>query len=89
MNQGQLFPHSTLATHVGTPNTTGQEHSTIIISPIPSLTPLQTNFSSELIHVVDLTPIFPEEMPPQVSFSTRNGISAKRWISHLKAKISV
>jgi hypothetical protein len=71
MNQGQVVPHSTPATPVGTPNTTGPENSTTIISPIPSLTPLQTSFgtpSSELIHVDDLTPILPEEMPPSSFF---------------------
>jgi hypothetical protein len=40
MNPGQIVPHSTLATLVGTPNTIGQQHSTEIPSPIASLTPL-------------------------------------------------
>jgi hypothetical protein len=62
MNQGQFFPHSTPVTSTSTPSTTGPESSTTIISPIPSLTPLATSFgtpSSELVHVNDLTPIFP------------------------------
>jgi hypothetical protein len=67
MNQGQFFPHSTPSTPIGTPDTTGQEHSTTIMSPITSLTHLHTSFgnpNSELIHVGDLTPILLEYMPP-------------------------
>jgi hypothetical protein len=62
------------ATSIGTPNTTRQEHSTTIISPITSLTPLQTSFgnpSPKLIFVGDLTPIFPEEMPPSNLFFSK------------------
>jgi hypothetical protein len=42
-----------------------------IISLIPSLTPLATSFgtpSSKLVHVDDITPIFPEEMSPSSFF---------------------
>jgi hypothetical protein len=63
MNQGQAFVYSTPVTYASTSSTTGPEKSTAIISPIPSLTPLETSFgtpSSELIHVNDLTPILPE-----------------------------
>jgi hypothetical protein len=71
MNQGQVFPHSTPVTSVGTPSTTGPESSTTIISPIPSLTPLETSFgtpSSEVVHIDELTPILPKEMPPSSLF---------------------
>jgi hypothetical protein len=81
MNHGQIFPHSTPATLVGTPNTTIPESSTTIISHIPSLTPLRTRFgtpSSELIHVDDLTPILPEEIPPSSFFFK------KKWKSIVK-----
>jgi hypothetical protein len=74
MNQGQVVPHSTPATPAGTPNTTGQEHSTPVMSPITSLTPLQTSFgnpNSELIHVGDLTPILLEDMPPSSFFFSK------------------
>jgi hypothetical protein len=67
MNQGQVVPHSMPTTPIGTPNTTGQEHSTTIMSPITSLTPLKTSFGNpnlDLIHVGDLTPILPKEMLP-------------------------
>jgi hypothetical protein len=76
MNPGQFVPHSTLATPIGTPNTTRQEPSTKIGLPITSLTPLQTSFrnpSSKLTFVGDITPIFPEEMPPLDVFLERNG----------------
>jgi hypothetical protein len=71
MNLEQVVPHSTPTTSAGTPNTTGQEHSITVRSPITSLTPLHTIFgnpSSELIYVSDLTPILPEEMPPSSFF---------------------
>jgi len=71
MNRDQVVPHSTPATSTGTPNTTGREHSTTIISHIASLTPLQISFGNpnfELIYVSDLTPIFPEEMSPSSFF---------------------
>jgi hypothetical protein len=71
MNQEQVVPHSMPATLVGTPNTLGQEHSTTNMSPITSLTPLQTIFgnpNSELIHVGDLTPILHEDIPPSSVF---------------------
>jgi hypothetical protein len=44
------------------------------MSPITSLTPLQTSFgnpSSELTFVGDLTPILPEEMPPSDFFFSK------------------
>jgi hypothetical protein len=63
MKHGQVFPPSTPVTYVVISSTTGPESSTAIISPIPSLTPLATNFetpSSEVIHIDELTPILPE-----------------------------
>jgi hypothetical protein len=67
MNPRHVIPHSTPTTFASTLNTTGQQDSTKIYSPIASLTPLQTSFenpSSELTFVGDVTPIFREEMPP-------------------------
>jgi hypothetical protein len=67
MNPEKIVSHSTPATPPGTPNTTGQQHSTEISSPIASLTPLQTSFKNpnlELTFIGYLTLISPEEMPP-------------------------
>jgi hypothetical protein len=55
-------------------NTTEQQHSTYIVTPITSLTPLWYSFrnpSSEIIFVSDLTLIFPEEMPPSDFFFSK------------------
>jgi hypothetical protein len=71
MNKGQIFPHSTPVTYVGIASTTSPEISTAIISHIPSLTPLATSFvtpSLESIHIDELTPILPKEMPPSSFF---------------------
>ena len=81
MNPGQIVFHLTLATHADTPNTTGQQHSTEISSPITSLTPLQTIFrnpNSKLVFVGDLSPILPEEMPPSDLFFS------KKWKAIIK-----
>jgi hypothetical protein len=87
MNLGRVIPHSTPTTHVGTPNTTRQAPSTEIGSPITSLTLLQTSFenrSSELTFVGDLTPIFPQKMPPlDLLFSKKQKAIVKRE-SHQK-----
>jgi hypothetical protein len=85
MNLGQVVPHSTAATPVGTPNTTRQEPSTEICSPITSLTPLQTSFgnpSYELTFVGDLTPILLEEMAPLEFFFSKKWKSIMKRESH-------
>jgi hypothetical protein len=87
MNPGHIIPHSTLATHVGTVNTTKKKPSTKIGSPITSLTPLQTSFgnpSSELTFAGDLTPILPEEMPPPDLFFSKKQKSIVKRESHQK-----
>ena len=87
MNQGKFFPHSTLATPIGTPDTIGQEHSTTIMSPITSLTHLQTSFGNpnfELTYVGDLTPISPEEMPPSSFFFNKKRKAIVKRESHQK-----
>jgi hypothetical protein len=87
MNSRQGVPHSTPTTLFGTPNTTRQEPSTKIMSPITSLTPLQTRFenpSSELTFVGDLTPILPEEMPPLDLFFSKKRKAIVERESHQK-----
>jgi hypothetical protein len=58
------------------------------MSPITSLTPLQTSFgnpnTTELIHVDDLTPIFPEEMSPSSLFFIKKQKSIVKIESHQK-----
>jgi hypothetical protein len=71
MRKGQIFTPSTIVTSADIPSTTGPESSTTIISLIPSLTPLATSFEtpcSEVVHIDELTPIFPEEIPPSSFF---------------------
>ena len=87
MNLEQVIHHSTPTTSIGTPNTTGHEHSTKITFPIASLTPLQTSFenpSFKITFVGDLTPTFPEGMPPSdLFFSKKRKVIVKRE-SHQK-----
>jgi len=62
-----LFPYAP----IGTSNTTEQQQSIEIATPITSLTPLQYSFgnpNSEIVFVGDLTPISQEEMPPSDLF---------------------
>jgi hypothetical protein len=57
------------------------------MSPITSLTPLQTGFgnpNSELIHVGDLNPILPEEMPPSSFFFSKKQKAIVKRKSHQK-----
>jgi hypothetical protein len=87
INPRQVVSHSTPSTPAGTLNTTGQQHSTEIASPITSLTPLQTTFenpNSGLTFVGDLTPISPEEMPPSDLFFSKKQKSIVKRESHQK-----
>jgi hypothetical protein len=62
-----------------------------IMSPITSLTPLQTSFrnpSSELTFVGDLTPILPEEMPPSDFFFNKKQKAIVKRESHQKDGVS-
>jgi len=87
MNKGQIFPHSTPVTYAGIPSTTSPEISTAIISHIPSLTPLATSFvtpSLESIHIDELTPILPKEMPPSSFFFNKKRKAIVRREIHKK-----
>ena len=71
MKHGHSFPPSSPVTTIVTPSVTSPENPTALISPIPSVTPLSTNFevpSSKVIHLEELTPILPEDMPPSSFF---------------------
>jgi hypothetical protein len=66
MKKGHTFPLSLPNTETPVKDTTNQEGSTALTSPIPSLTPLATSSElpgSEVINIDDLTPIKPEDMP--------------------------
>jgi hypothetical protein len=79
LKKGKDTSPSTPASSVA--NTTEQQPSTDIDTPITSLTPLQSSFgnpSFEVIYVGDLTPILSEEMPPSVFFFS------KKWRAILK-----
>jgi hypothetical protein len=87
LNQGQDVPPSTPATPVVTSNTTEQQQSTKIATPITSLTPLQTSFgnpNSKLVFVGDLSPILPEEMPPSDLFFSKKRKAIVKRESHQK-----
>jgi hypothetical protein len=67
-------PPSSPTTPADTSNTTKQQQSTEIGTPITSLTPLQSSFenpNSKIVFVDDLTPISPKEMPPSEFFFSR------------------
>jgi hypothetical protein len=71
MKHGHAFPPSSPVTTIVTPSVTSLENSIVLVSSIPSVTPLSTSFevpSSELIHLDELTPIFPDKMPPSSLF---------------------
>jgi hypothetical protein len=71
MKQGHAFPFSPSTTTFVVPSVTSPEKSTALTSTILSLTPITTSFetpSSEAIHIDELTPILPEEMPPSSFF---------------------
>jgi hypothetical protein len=66
MKHGHNFPLSISNTETPVKDTTNQGESTALITPIPSLTPLETCFDlpcSEVINIDDLKPIEPEDMP--------------------------
>jgi hypothetical protein len=66
MKQGHTFPLLWPNTKNPMKNVTNPEGSTALISPIPSLTPLETSFAllgSKVINIDDLTLIQSEEMP--------------------------
>jgi hypothetical protein len=90
MNLEQIASHSTPKTPVGTLNTTGQQHSTEIASPIASLTPLQTSFKNlnfGLTFVGDLTPISPKEIPPSNLFFSKIRKAIVKIESHQKDEV--
>ena len=67
MKHGHDFPLSSPTTTIVIQSVTSPEKSTALTSPIPLLTPIATSFevpSLEVIHIDELTPIIPEEMPP-------------------------
>ena len=71
MKYDHASPPSSPITTTVTPSLTSAEKSTAIISPIPLVTPISTNFevpSSKVIHLDELTPIFPVEIPPSSLF---------------------
>jgi hypothetical protein len=82
MKQGPDISPSIPAIPAGTSNTTEQQQSTEIGTPIASLVPLQSNIgnpSSEIILVSNLTAISPEEMPPSdFFFSKKRMVIVKR-----------
>jgi hypothetical protein len=87
MNPRQFVPHSMPTTYARTPNTIRQQHSTKITFPIASLTPLQTSFenpSFKITFVGDLTPTFPEGMPPSDLFFSKKQKSIMKRESHQK-----
>jgi hypothetical protein len=85
INLRQIISHSTPTTPTGTLNTTGQQHSTEIASPITSLTPLQTSFRNpnyRLTFIGDLTPISPKEIPPSDLFFSKKRKAIVKRESH-------
>jgi hypothetical protein len=84
-------PPSSPVTTTVTPSLTSAEKSTAIISPIPSVTPISTSFdvpSSEVIHLDELTPISPEEMPPSSFFFNKKRKAIIRKESHQKGGVT-
>ena len=78
MKHGHVFPPSSPVTTTVTPSVTSPEKSTAIISPIPSVTPISTSFdvpSFEVVHLDELTPISPQEMPPSNFFLRKGKLS--------------
>jgi hypothetical protein len=91
MKHGHAFPPSSPVTTTVTPSVTSPEKSTALISPIPSVTPLSTSFevpSSEVIHLDELTPILPEEMPPSSFFFNKKRKAIIRKESHQKEGVT-
>jgi hypothetical protein len=87
LKQGQIAPPSSPATPANISNTTEQQQSTKIATPITSLTPLQSSFinpSSEIIFVSDLTPFSLKEMPPSDFFFSKKRKAIVKKESHQK-----
>jgi hypothetical protein len=86
LKKGQDVPPLSPTTLVGTSNTTEQQQCTNIVTPITSLTHLQSNFgnpNSKIVFVSDLTPISPKEMPPSdFFFSKKRKAIVKRESYH-------
>jgi hypothetical protein len=71
MKHGHAFPLSSSTTTTVIQSVTSPGKSTALTSPIPLLTSIATSFevpSLEVIHIDELTPILPEEMPPSSLF---------------------
>jgi hypothetical protein len=91
MKHGHAFPPSSPVTTIVTPSVTSPENPTALISPIPSVTPLSTNFevpSSKVIHLEELTPILPEDMPPSIFFFNKKRKAIIRKESHQKEGVT-
>jgi len=87
LNKGQYVPPSEPTTPVVILNTTKKQKSTNISTPITSLSLLQSNFENpnyEIVFVSDLSPIFPEDMPPSDLFFSKKHKSIVKRESHQK-----
>jgi hypothetical protein len=85
------YDHASPPSSQVTPSATSSEKSTALISPVPSVTPLSTNFevpSFEFIHLDELTPIFHEDMPPYNLFFNRKIKYIIRKVSHRKKGVT-
>jgi hypothetical protein len=88
LKKGQDTSPSTPSTYDA--NIVEKQPSTKIDTHITSLTPLQSSFinpSFEVIFVGDLTPIFPEEMPPSYFLFIKKWMAIVNIESHHKDEV--